>query len=73
MAVVDESCTCQEGVASKSLLIAKEFFKKHSHFLRNAHVEKAGEKVDSSVMMDLADVQLSLLFVTLWIALPLEN
>lgn len=36
-------------------------------------MEKAGEKVDSSVMMDLADVQLSLLFVTLWIALPLEN
>lgn len=49
MAVIDESCKCQEEVASKSLLIAKEYFKEHSHFLRNAHMEKAGEKVKTRV------------------------
>lgn len=44
MAVIEESCRCQEEEVSKSL-IAKEFFKERSHFLRNLHMEKAGEEV----------------------------
>lgn len=50
MAVIEESCRCQEEVVSKSLLIAKEFFKERSHFLRNVHVEKAGEKVKTQLL-----------------------
>lgn len=49
MAVIDESCRCQEEVVSKSPLIAKEFLKERSCFLRNVHVEKAGEKVKTPV------------------------
>lgn len=48
MAVIGECCKCQE-VVSKSLLFAKEFLKECSHFLRNVHVEKAGEKVKTPV------------------------
>lgn len=50
MAVIDESCRCQEEVVSKSLLLAKEFFKECSCFLRSAHIEKAGEKVKTPVL-----------------------
>lgn len=47
--IIDESCGCQEEVVIKSLLVAKEFFKERSCFLRNVHIEKAGEKVKTPV------------------------
>lgn len=56
MAVIEESCRCQEEVVSKSLLIAKEFFKERSHFFNECSCRESWrESKDSTVMMNLAE------------------